>query len=292
MSEKKICSLCGRTGTLRVRFKLPDYNILECGACHLRTRSRVLNRLDIDKLYSDDYFCRLQKDYFSAGMLKPLEQSGRFEEFGMRLGLIESQLKTPKRRVLDVGCATGVFMVAAAKRGWQSWGVEVSKFASNIARKKFGLKVFTGELTKAKYKSNSFDTVNVCDVIEHVEDPRGLLREIKRVLIKSGLIFVQTTTVDSMLFQIAQWCYDVTGGKFYKLVLMAYPVHHANHFSRMTLRRLLEQEGFVIVRAENEEMTYRETSLPKLYLPLLYLLAAFSRLLGKTIEVSLLAQKQ
>ncbi len=291
MILKRNCSLCGQSN-FRLKYKLKKFNILSCYNCGLLTRDVIFNKKEIKELYSKNYFCKLQKDYFSAGFSKKLKDSLRVKDFKGRLDKIKEYGKIQKKRILDIGCATGIFLKICKDEGWDTYGVEISNFAGEFARKTYDLKIFIGELYKTKYKSNFFDVTTGWDLIEHVEDPVKLLEEIKRILKPGGYIALETTMVDSLLFIIADIVYRITFGKFKKLVEIAYPIHHANHFSRKTLETILKKLDFKIVKKENLEIFYEETSLPKISLPILSMISTVSIATGKTIEFFVLAQKK
>ncbi len=106
-------------------------------------------------------------------------------------------------RLLDVGCATGQFLAHMQAAGWQVAGVEFSPHAAAFAREQYGLDVQTGTLEDAAFADGSFDVVTLWDVLEHVQDPKGTLAEIARVLRPGGLLVVSTpnpTCVEAHLF--------------------------------------------------------------------------------------------
>jgi SAM-dependent methyltransferase len=139
-------------------------------------------------------------------------------------------------RLLEVGCACGFLLVAARERGFSVRGVEMSAWASRHARETYGLEVFTGTLEAAAVPGASVDVVVMADVIEHLHDPPGTLREINRVLAPGGRVLLLTPDIGSVMARLA-------GPRWWGLL-----DDHYFYFSRPTLRRLLEQEGFAVER--------------------------------------------
>lgn len=90
--------------------------------------------------------------------------------------------------ILDYGCGTGVLQEEFEKKfNVKGFGIDVSKKAINYCQER-GLnriKLFNGK--KIPFKSGYFNLVTAIDVLEHIEDDLGALREIKRVLKKGGL---------------------------------------------------------------------------------------------------------
>lgn len=139
-----------------------------------------------------------------------------------------------KGKILDIGCATGIFLELARNDGWDVMGVEPSKWASDIARREYKLPVYYGTLEEAKIPDKSFDVVVCLDVIEHVSSPRRMVAGIKRVLKPNGLLCIVTPDVKSIVARIL-------GEKWWHI-----RPDHIFLFSRETLSYLLLSEGFEI----------------------------------------------
>jgi SAM-dependent methyltransferase len=101
-------------------------------------------------------------------------------------------------RLLDVGCATGLFLDGMRRLGWQVQGVEPSRSAAVYARDRFGLDVFQGRLEDAGFADHSFDVVTLWDVLEHVHEPREILSDIARILRPGGLVVLSLPNPDSL----------------------------------------------------------------------------------------------
>jgi len=101
-------------------------------------------------------------------------------------------------RILDVGCATGLFLDGMRTFGWQVHGVEISQAAAGYARARFGIPVFQGRLEESNFESSSFDVVTFWDVLEHVHEPKRVLAEVARILRPNGLLVVGIPNPDSL----------------------------------------------------------------------------------------------
>lgn len=143
-------------------------------------------------------------------------------------------------RILDVGCGNGFFLKWMKEHGWETYGVEISQAACQVAQK-HGLEVFQGELAEAKYPPNHFDVVVMNQVLEHVYSPRNYFREIKRILKPNGLLIAcvpNFNCFESRLF-----------GPFW-LALEA--PRHLYFFTPETLQKLAKQEGFQAERLKSK----------------------------------------
>ncbi len=137
-------------------------------------------------------------------------------------------------RLLEIGCAVGFLLRAARDRGFETVGVEMSEWASGIARDQFDLDVRCGTLEQAALEADSFDVVVLADVIEHLTDPASTVREIRRVLKPGGRLVLLTPDAGSLLAKLL-------GTRWWGLL-----DDHYFYFSRSTLRRFLENEGFEV----------------------------------------------
>ena len=91
-------------------------------------------------------------------------------------------------RLLDVGCATGNYLVEAQKAGWNVKGVEIQADAASYARQRFNLDVFTGDLLDNPFPSNTFDVITMWDVLEHTHNPLAILQEAHQLLTQNGVV--------------------------------------------------------------------------------------------------------
>ena len=90
-----------------------------------------------------------------------------------RRQLIEKYSGQKSGRVLDVGCATGLFLHEMQLAGWAAMGVEPVQSAAEFARQRFGLEVFQGWFGEAPFAAQSFDAITFWDVLEHTFSPIG-----------------------------------------------------------------------------------------------------------------------
>jgi SAM-dependent methyltransferase len=92
--------------------------------------------------------------------------------------------------VLDVGCGSGDFLAAAARRGCRPTGFERNAVAAAAARMR-GLTVAEGPLEEfARGHRQAFDAVCLFHVLEHLESPRPFLEELLHCLRPGGSLFV------------------------------------------------------------------------------------------------------
>lgn len=123
-----------------------------------------------------DYFNNLEKNFY-----KNIKEYTRF--------LFPRYFKDKK--VLDAGCGSGA-MVDWISRKFKAevTGIDLSPYAIRKAKKKYRGKFFCGDLEDMPFKDESFDTVLLFDVLEHVVYPEKVFREIFRVLRQDGCLLI------------------------------------------------------------------------------------------------------
>ena len=164
------------------------------------------------------------------------EREGRVLTFTRNLAPFEQLVaSSDTRRLIDVGCHIGVMVELAQARGWEAWGIEPSTWASEQAHAR-GLHVITGTLSDANVPENYFDVVTLWDVIEHLTDPVAEICNVYRVLKPGGVFAIHTIDIESAFARLM-------GARWPWLMEM-----HLYYFSPRTLGKMLEQNGFQVIR--------------------------------------------
>jgi SAM-dependent methyltransferase len=93
------------------------------------------------------------------------------------------------RDILDVGCGTGT-MVRHLGRYGEARGADTSGEAIRFCRERGIDSVVQTSGTTLPYDEDSFDLVTALDVIEHIDDDRGTLTDLRRILRPGGHLLV------------------------------------------------------------------------------------------------------
>ena len=145
-----------------------------------------------------------------------------------------------KKILLDIGCGTGLNANFLKEKGYEIYGIDVSK----IAIDKFNKKGFKGKIMdisqELEFEENFFDVIFASEVIEHVSYTEGFLKEIKRVLKPGGILYLSTPNSSF-------WPYRI-------LSLIGFTLSQTQHkghvrfFNKDSLSRTLKDNQFKIER--------------------------------------------
>jgi SAM-dependent methyltransferase len=223
------CGICGG-GEFSPFLKVGGKSLVRCRACRL--------------IYTADF---QPYDTFNAGdgyFTGPGGYIERQETFRSLFEPLVERIRRfkPRGALLDVGTGVGTLMEAASAKGFTVKGVEVSKWASAYAREGKGLDVVTGTLEEASFADACFDVVVLNHVLEHVEAPKSLLVEIRRILKDDGLLAIGAPNAGSLMATLigARWA-------------SWRPEQHIWHFTLDTLTALLKTVGFDVIHQEAKD---------------------------------------
>lgn len=147
----------------------------------------------------------------------------------------------PTGKLLDVGTHCGFFLRMARGMGWELHGVEPSP-AAELAREFFGLDVQRGHLEEIGFPSAAFDVITLIDVIEHLDHPTRLLKEVVRILKPDGIVFIKTPNARYNLFK-HRLIHQRLG---WRQVEVFDAKEHVVQYTRETLSWMLDQAGLEV----------------------------------------------
>jgi 2-polyprenyl-3-methyl-5-hydroxy-6-metoxy-1,4-benzoquinol methylase len=190
---------------------------------------------------------KYEKDYFEhrtasrVGYKNLLEQSDwRIEKSNRYFNKINEILKTngfklkKNGSVLDIGSGYGFMRLPYENEGFKTHGIELSKFAAKIAKKKFRLETHVGEFSDFN-ALNEYELILAYDIIEHIRKPRQFISKCFSILSKNGFMVIRTPN----LFSLEASAF---GERFY-----SFKREHLQYFSIESLALMLMDYNFKIV---------------------------------------------
>ena len=133
---------------------------------------------------------------------------------------------TNKNKLLEIGCASGEFLIEAGNRGgWSDlYGVEIDEGMVETARKS-GVNIFSGFFEEIDFSGKRFDLIFADNVIEHVMSPLDTLKKCNSMQIKGDLLILRLPDTQP-------------SGPRLKLI------DHTFHFTRKSISEILGLAGY------------------------------------------------
>lgn len=219
------CPVCSGSSGEQL-FRAWGRSVLRCRECGLLSVSPQPSEVELEEIYTGEYYRSwgIEEDPDAVEKMK-------LATFFSILERIEGL--TEKGRLLDIGCAAGFSLTAAAKIGWEAYGVELSSYSASMAVKRSGTdRVFCGKIDQASYPAGFFSAIMMTDLLEHVADPASFLAEVRRILAPHGVILIVTPDAGSLTCRAMgrRWPH--------------FKLEHLYYYDSRTLSRLLERHGF------------------------------------------------
>jgi len=189
---KRDCPFCGSENEpMLIR---PDQlAVAFCGSCGCWYVARVPSASDIRRVY-DVYYCTHRPtDLSGKGVSRMLENARQASETDWQLQSLSKLLGgISGKRIFDVGCGWGNFLLMARSAGADVVGCDLSPEACEFARNKLGITVYQSELSSCLSSIAAVDAVVMRDLIEHPIEPLGVLRAAHAALKSGGVLLLHT----------------------------------------------------------------------------------------------------
>lgn len=217
------------SSTAKLAFQLVRCNLCDLIFVNPRIKSSVIlssyaTAIDTNHQYQSDY------------RIKSFKRALKGTEKYMN----NSNLDFKRSNVLDIGCAGGAFLKAAEQLDYTALGLEPSKNLTLWAKENLNVRVIATTLEKySKNKTKKFSIVTFWDVLEHIHNPSKTLRYAKKILKDEGILIINVPMVDSFPAKLLRGAWP-----FYLNV-------HLFYFTRKTIIKLLEKNGFEVIHVKN-----------------------------------------
>lgn len=133
-------------------------------------------------------------------------------------------------RLLDFGCGEGAFLAICANSGFESIGVEISA----AREEKQQIEYFSNlEQVAEKYELASFHSITLFEVLEHLNRPLEVLRDLSRFAMKGCILILETPDCEGVTDIRSRRDFDLIG-----------PLGHINAFTAASQERIAKEAGF------------------------------------------------
>jgi len=193
------------------------------------------SEIELPEYYkSDDYISHTDanKSFFDK-----LYQTVKRITLKSKLNLIEKYVVTNEKKLLDIGCGTGDFLLATQKKNWSVVGVEPNKNPADLANKKLNSEsqIYTS-LDSLMNTHQKFSIITLWHVLEHVPDYDQYITKIKTLLNPNGTLIIAVPNFNSF------------DAKYYKSYWAAYDVpRHLWHFSIFSITSIFSNHQMKVI---------------------------------------------
>jgi 2-polyprenyl-3-methyl-5-hydroxy-6-metoxy-1,4-benzoquinol methylase len=220
-----------------------DRSYRRCSRCGMVYMVR-LNPPPVE--YGEDYFFEAYRKQYGKTYLEDFPAIAARGKG--RLGIIKSILagrtavsppEPSAPSLLDIGCAYGPFLRAAAEEGFRPLGIDPAAEAVAHVREKLGLEAvqgfFPGDPGQEIAGGRRFDAASLWYVIEHFPDPGRALETIRSILKPGGALAFSTPSLRG-----------ISGRRSLKGFLEKSPPDHFTLWDPRRCGKLLRQKGFIL----------------------------------------------
>ncbi len=223
------CSLCGERRMKPLLYhtheKYEGYHVVICPSCTLLYRHPGIKAERLGDLYAKSYSKFLTGKY----------EKKRKRRYRLVMDSFSPLFKEGNgRRLLDFGCGTGLFLDLAYKRGFDTYGVDLSPDSIEEARKRpSGANTYFGApMDIPEIAAGGFDVITLWSVLAHLVTPIEDFQMLRGLLKPDGVLLVLTVNANSLELK----AHGPSWNGFTK--------NHLKMFSPTTLPLLLQKSGF------------------------------------------------
>ena len=123
----------------------------------------------------------------------------------------------------------------AQKQGYRITGIEPSRFLVNQAREQYGIELFQG-IVETFPNLEKFSVITLVDILEHLAEPDPFMTRLEGLIQKNGILVIVTPDINSLAVKLM-------GKRWWH-----FRIAHLNFFNRKSLKVLLANHGFDIIK--------------------------------------------
>lgn len=213
------CLCCGDNNLLFVDKGHGGFTVSVCEKCGFEHFFVKKDRTTISgKMYESD------SDYQDDLILASDHQEMLQWQHRYALHFFSKSNLSTTNRMLDVGCHNGFFVKELVNLGFDAYGIDFNRDAVDFGRSIYNLgeRINLQKLEDLKIKKDCFNVISLFEVIEHVENPKELLKNVVDILNPDGILILSIPN--------RNMCWRPP---------LDYPPHHLSRFTPDAIRFLV-----------------------------------------------------
>lgn len=210
--------------------------------------------VDIDSAEDDASAGALSDEAYIASL-----EGLRVKNFKRILAQLKQSKPGSQLSILDVGCASGLFMRVAHAQGYAVTGIEPNRKLFALTQQQ-GLNVLHDYFPPQQPLLEKFDVIIFNDVFEHIPDVHQIVKSCGTYLKPEGLLILNLPNAEGLIFKVARRL-TVFGlrGPWERLWQVMFRTPHLHYFTFKSLNKLLAQHRFFAVGEKHQIATIELT---------------------------------
>ncbi len=224
------CKVCGNKDPKKFEaaFEKDDLTIVRCSVCsfvflpwYFRKDITYANYKDekvLEQVRKGNDWLKLQRHFLRYKLLRKYKKDGK---------------------LFDLGVGWGHFLEAGRQLGYDVYGIEISEMPYRYAKEDLKLPVDKMDFFDMKVEEGYYDMITMWDVLEHIDECKKVVVKCNSMLKKGGYIVIQVPQIDSFFAKRQKAKWNMMG------------LDHVNYFSKPTMTKILEENGFKVRTIES-----------------------------------------
>ncbi len=207
----------------------PSFVIQQCSQCDLE--------------FADPMFAA------SSDWYEIIEKYGDRWEYAQTL----RDIGLDKKRILDIGCGQGHFVMMAASAGHEAHGIDFNEKAIEVAKGK-GISAEISDLAGLRDRGEMYDVATFFHVIEHLETPQKFLTELAQLVPAGGTIHFSCPGPNRFTTHLLPHL------RLGKRDTFDYPPLHQTRWNPKAASQVLERTGWEMLHWAEEPYAWKGTA--------------------------------
>ena len=229
MKEDIYCCVCGNKNSseFSLTYQKEKFAVVTCNKCQLQ-------------FIPPYYRKRIEYSQYKNEEVTAAVRAGnnwvKIQRHKLRFKFIQKFVKSGS--LFDLGAGWGHFMLAGKELGYEVYGIEISEQPYLYCVNDLKLPVDHIDFFKMD-ETKKFDVLTMWDVLEHIDKADAFLDKCNKVVKPGGYLFLQVPQIDSYFAKRHKDNWKMMG------------LDHVNYFSKKTITKILEANGFEVVKIKS-----------------------------------------
>lgn len=230
----------------RVISLMENYDVVVCKDCGLVYADNIPSQAEFN-----NYYAAMSKYEFSY---KDGIVAGNYiDHFTKIVKFLIPYIKDNNAKVLDIGCSTGALLSVFKLNGYPNLlGIDPSPSCVKTVRELYDIEATVNNISNFN-TNKKFDLIILSAVLEHLVDFGSSMQKIRSLLNNQGLLFIEVPDAE----RFASYIFTP---------FQQFSIEHINYFSQYSIRNLLSNFSFKIIKMRKDENKINQSIDPDIFI--------------------------